>query len=32
VRIFGNENGRVFIQNPAGGRLPQGSEIQLLCA
>jgi serine/threonine-protein kinase len=32
VRIFGNENGRVFIQNPAGGRLPQGSEIQILCA
>jgi len=32
VRIFGNENGRVFVQNPGGGRLPQGSEIQLLCA
>jgi serine/threonine-protein kinase len=32
VRIFGNENGRVFIQNPAGGRHPQGTEIQLLCA
>jgi serine/threonine-protein kinase len=32
VRIFGNENGRVFVQNPAGGRHPQGTEIQLLCA
>jgi len=32
VRIFGNENGRVLVQNPGGGRLPQGSEIQILCA
>jgi serine/threonine-protein kinase len=31
VRIFGNENGLVFIQNPASGRLPKGTEIHLLC-
>jgi serine/threonine-protein kinase len=31
VRIFGNDNGTVFIQNPAGGRLRQGSEVHLLC-
>jgi beta-lactam-binding protein with PASTA domain len=30
VRVFGNGNGRVFIQNPGGGRLPRGSEIQLV--
>jgi eukaryotic-like serine/threonine-protein kinase len=31
VRILGNENGTVFIQNPAGGRAPKGSEISLVC-
>jgi beta-lactam-binding protein with PASTA domain len=32
VRVFGNENGVVVLQNPAGGRFPQGTEITLLCA
>jgi len=32
VRIFGNENGTVFIQNPAGGRAPRGTEITLVGA
>jgi serine/threonine-protein kinase len=31
VRIFGNENGVVVIQNPPGGQLPKGTEVNLLC-
>ncbi|GAA0913746.1 Stk1 family PASTA domain-containing Ser/Thr kinase [Virgisporangium ochraceum] len=32
VRVFGNDNGRVIIQDPgAGGQLPKGTEIRILC-
>jgi serine/threonine-protein kinase len=30
VKIIGNENGTVIIQNPSGGTAPQGTEITLL--